>query len=158
MGDDVENAIIGSVPLFFKVGSNTEIEPNADTVIRMKLYRQLTLATPSHKHQVRTNVEGDCFGYLKLLLKGVLVTASSRFHVISALGRLTFKDGRTINALASELKELQIQSNRIRAGSVDDEFMKGALLSLTLPHPRFRQLATEFSKHGLLLWVHNRPL
>ena len=59
-------------------------------------------------------------------------------------------DGKTINCneLATELRELQMKANRIQPNSVTDELMKGALLALdlTLPHPRFKQLVTEFSK------------
>ena len=140
--DDIENAILGVMPLYYKPDSSTEMESNADSVIRMKLYRQLTLATPNHTHKVRNNPEGDCYGYMKLCLVNVLTTASSHFLAMSSLGRLTFKDGKTINELATELTELQMKANRIQPNSVTDELLKGALLSLTLPHPRFKQLAT----------------
>jgi len=133
------------MPLYYKPGSN-EIESSADAVIRMKLYRQLTLATPHHAQLVRNNKEGDCYGYMKLCLKDVLTTASTHFLAMRELGRLTFKDGKTINELATELTELQMKANRIQPNSITDELLKGALLSLTLPHPRFKQLATEFSK------------
>ena len=39
----------------------------------------------------------------------VLTTASSHFLAMSSLGRLTFKDGKTINELATELTELQMK-------------------------------------------------
>jgi hypothetical protein len=48
--DDVEAAILGDYPLFLRPGSDTEIESTADNVVRMKMFQQLTLASPEFDH------------------------------------------------------------------------------------------------------------
>ncbi len=149
--DDVEAAIMGDFPIFLATNSHTEPELAADTVTRMKLYQQLLLSTPHHAHKVRTCQEGDCYGYVKLILKNVRVTGQSRYNSVIALQAVKFLPHMSISELASALKDVQMRANRFKKDAIDDDIMKGALLSLAQGHIRFERLATDYSKPSCTL-------
>ena len=144
--DDVEAALLGDYPLFFCPGSATEIESTADNAIRMKLFQQLTLATQLHLGKVRTCKVGDVYGFLKLVLKNIIVTGQSLYLHVIALSEVKFDSSISVSDLDSALKEVQTKANRLKDDVIDEDIMRGAVLSLAQKHSNFQQLATEFSK------------
>ena len=149
--DDVEAVLMANLPIYLAVGSKTEQETTADNVVRMKLYQQLVAATPHHGHKTGTCNVGDCFGYLKLVLKDVRVTGQARYKSLMALQDVKFTAAMTISELASALKNVQTRANRLKEDAIDDDGMKGALLSLAQGHSKFERLATDFSKRSVKL-------
>ena len=147
--DDVEAAVMGDFPIFLAIDSLTEPESHADTVTRMKLYQQLVLATPHHVERTRTCPEGDCYGFLKLILRNVIVTGQSRYKTLMALQTIKFGANMTVSELVTSLKDVQAKANRLKKDAIDDDVMKGALLSLAQGHSKFERLATDFSKRSV---------
>ena len=149
--NDVEAVVMGKVPVFYATDSTTELESQADTITRMKMFQQLTLATPYHAHLTRFCLEGDCFDYLRLILKDITTTGQTRYHSVMALGTVKFGSTSIVIELAGSLRQVQTKANRLKAGAIDDEVMTGALLSLAQGHSKFERLATDFSKKSVAL-------
>jgi hypothetical protein len=147
--DDVEAAILGDYPLFLRPGSDTEIESTADNVIRMKMFQQLTLATPLHLARVRSCKVGDCYGIIKRVLKDIIVTGQSLYHSVIALSLVKFDSSITVSELDTALKEAQTKANRLKPDVISEDIMRGAVLSLAQKHSNFSQLATELSKQSV---------
>jgi hypothetical protein len=143
--DDVEAAMMGNFPIWLAVGS-TEPESAEDTAVRMSLYNQLLMAAPDHGHKTRTCQPGDCYQFMKLILKDIRVGKQSRYLTVIALAEVKFPEGMTISELVTSLKDVQTNANRLKEGAIDDELMVGALLSLAQGHKLYEQLATDFSK------------
>ena len=88
--DDTEAALLGNCVSFYARDSTTELETAKDTATRLKLYSQLVLATPYHAHTTRICKEGNCHGYLKLILTNIRVTGQSRYNSLIALHKVQF--------------------------------------------------------------------
>jgi hypothetical protein len=152
--DDLEAELVGDFKIFLAINpasGDQEREPEADTKIRMKLYHQLMLSTPHHKRKVRTCVEGDCYGYLRLVLINIIVTGQSRYKSIIALSAIKFGVSTTIADLDNALKEVQAKANRFKIDTIDEDVLKGALLSHAQTHSRYSRLAVDFSKRSSVL-------
>jgi hypothetical protein len=115
----------------------------------MKLYHQLHQATPHHRHQTTTCKAGDVYGHLKLVLKEIIVTGQTRFLSVAALASVKFSIGITVSELNNALAAVQTKANRFKLNSIDDDLMKGALLTLAQRHSQFERLATDFSKKSM---------
>jgi hypothetical protein len=83
---------------------------------------------------------------LKLILKDVRVTGQSRYNSMMSLQTVKFNQDTSISELTSMLKSVQTRANRLKKDAIDDDIMKGALLSLAQGHPKYERLATDFSK------------
>ena len=153
--DDLEAAILGNLPVFLATDSLTRQELASDTVKRMKLFRQLVMATPHHNHKTRNCPEGDCYGFLKLVLKHTTVTGQTQYKSMMDLGKIKFGGSTTITELVTSLRDVQDIANRHKADCIDEDIMKCALLSLAQGHKNFERLATDFSKKSVSLSFDN---
>jgi hypothetical protein len=112
----------------------------------MRLYHLLVTATALHQRRTQTCSEGDCYGFLKLLLRNITVTGLSKYNNLMALSDVKFESDMSISDLSTALQAVQTKANRLKPGSIDDEVMKGALLSLARRQSKFEHLATDFAK------------
>ena len=76
-------------------------------------------------------------------------TGRSRYNSLAALGQIKFgtEDCKTIRDLVNKLHWVQKQANRLKADSIDDQVLRGALLAIIdeKGDPTFKDITTKLS-------------
>ena len=104
------------------------------------------LSAPHHKHKLRTWVEGDIYGFIKLVTIDVRKTGRTLFNEVSALGAVQFRQGDRIDDVINRLYNIQTRTNTLAPNKICEEMMRGAFLTCCSKHADFKQLAMDFSK------------
>ena len=142
--DDYENLFMEKVRVFLDIKG--EPENKIQSKKRFDLSNQLVLSAPHHKHKLRTWVEGDIYGFIKLVTIDVRKTGRTLFNEVSALGAVQFRQGDRIDDVINRLYNIQTRTNTLAPNKICEEMMRGAFLTCCSRHADFKQLAMDFSK------------
>ena len=147
--DDHEDLVMRKVRVFLDVYGNPENKVQSKR--RFSFSNQLVLSAPHHKHKLRTWVEGDIYGFIKLVTIDVRRTGRTLYNEISALGAVHFRQGDRIDDIINRLYHIQTRTNTLAPDKICEEMMRGAFLTCCAKHPDFKQLAMDFSKKACTL-------
>ena len=143
--DDYEHQIFDGMVIFIDPTTGMDESP-ALSMKRFTFSNALSSSVPHHKHKLRTWVEGDCYQLIKLVCVQVRLTGRAQYNTIMAFGAITFRPPKTIDELISDLHVVKVKANRLRTHAIDDDTLKGALLTHCAGRQEYAQLARDFSR------------
>ena len=142
--DDVERQLMANMVVF--LGPDGDAERPDIAQKRFAFSKALFESTPHHRHKLKTWVEGDCLGLIKLVAVSMKLTGRALFNAVAALGKVNFSEGDAIDDLINNLEEVKARANRLKPDTINDDILKGALLTLSERSSTFARLAEDFSK------------
>ena len=142
--DDYENLFMDKVRVFLDIQGKPENKIQSKK--RFDLSNQLVLSAPHHKHKLRTWIEGDIYGFIKLVTIDVRKTGRTLFNEVSALGAVQFRQGDRIDDVINRLYNIQTRTNTLAPNKICEEMMRGAFLTCCSKHADFKQLAMDFQR------------
>ena len=138
--DDYEHQIFDGMVIFIDPTTGLDESP-ALSMKRFTFSNAHSASVPHHKHKLRTWIEGDCYQLIKLVCVQVRLTGRAQYNTIMAFGAITFRPPKTIDELINDLHVVKVKANRLRTHAIDDDTLKGALLTHCAGRPEYAQLA-----------------
>ena len=141
---DFERSFFDGMVIFLNEHGRDEAAPT--TAIRFQFTRSLMESVPHHQRKLGTWIEGNVHQLITLVTIDIERNGRSLYRAVAAISTVKFNGGKTVDEVINELNRLQLEANRIKPQAIDDEVVKGCLLSLCSNHSQFKDLARDFSR------------
>ena len=142
--DDHEAKMFEGFEIFLNL-DGTE-ESSGTTALRFQFSNIMTTSLVNHKHRLHNWKEGNITQLIQLVTTEVRLTSRAKYNSLMNLGKVDFPSTKSVDQLVSDLSAVQIATNRLKPGAIDEEILKGALLTLTSRRPMFHLMSQTFSR------------
>ena len=143
--EQTEKNFLSKQYIFFDPSKGDKIPEDKETTsLRFRFFEQLCRSCPHHVLAVKVVVPGDCFDFIKKVMRNGIVTCRTSYENMKSM--CSIKWAGSVDGVVNRLTLGQQASERLGDATWTDSVMKGALLYICQDHPPFRELITHLSR------------
>ena len=141
--DEVEKLVWSMMYVY--TDDNGQEEDADDTKLRYTLYDEMVKSLPFHGKEIRTTEPGNCWMLMKAVMRNLKTTGLTKFANSKRLHTLRFGPNKRIDDVLNELEDIKQVAERLNY-TIEEDLLKGALMSACTMHRDYRGLVMELSR------------
>ena len=117
------------------------------TTVRYKLAAALEASTIHHQGKLKTLTRGDNHRHIMLVSVNIRGNAREPFKVLLSLTTIRFGvKHKKIEDIINALHHAKLRADLVLPGTIAEKVLRGAILHICSPHPRYKNLAETMSR------------